>query len=201
MGYESKSVVLGTRGAVGLAATGTASPITGIDAAAKQAVIDAFDLVGDTFGSGGSEHTAIGYTAVEQNITLTPNVEEGGTFGSWQQDGLRVAEDSVTWSIQVPALQLIDNDILTLVFGGGDTTSPGEFGIPKTRTPQERALLLIIADPVTRSAMHFPKVTARARQAEEFGRGALTVAQLDFQITDLSTAAQLGSIYNELLGS
>lgn len=201
MAIETRSVVLGNNAAVGLADAGTVTPVTGVDSAAVQAYIDGLDLSAAQFSGNSVNYDNLGLTAVDQNIQLTPEVTEGQTFDALQQSGVRTSDDSVNWTLVVPALQVFDNRVLTLQFGGGDTTNAAEFRIPKTRTPQARSVFLVIADPIKRTAVHLPRATVSVRESTDFGRDALSIVQLTMRISDESTSAYLGAIYNDLLGT
>jgi hypothetical protein len=132
---DTATIIPGT-GHVLLGATGAAKPTL--------AALETFAADTDTPPA---NYTDIGHTAIEDVLTFGSEGGETEVKGSWQNPSLReVLTSQIVDSVVVPALQIIDNEVLTLYYGGGDDSVANEFAVPDISVPQERALLIVMVD-------------------------------------------------------
>lgn len=91
----------------------------------------------------------LGHTDIDSPLTPAQDGGDTTTLGSWQNDALKQTQAPLTDSFTVPAEQVLDTDILTLFYGGGDVSTPGEFAAPDAPAPQERAWMVLFIDGTT----------------------------------------------------
>lgn len=137
MALNDDLVLIPGKGAVFTAASGT-DPWTATQ-------VDAFVADG-TIPAG---FTHLGHTDIDSPLTPAQAGGEVTTRGSWQNDALQQSQAALTDSFTVPAEQVLDTDILTLYYGGGTSTTPGEFSAPDTPAAQERAWMVVFIDGTT----------------------------------------------------
>jgi hypothetical protein len=142
----------------------------------------------------------LGHTSRENNVTLAKSGGERTQYGSWQEDVLKESVAPITWQVTVNALQ-IDNTVLTMYFGGGDTSQPGYYGMPKTSTPQERAFLLVLLDSTAVWPLWFPMASVLGGDGPQFGPTGITEWSLVNTILSHPGTPDLGRIYNDALGT
>lgn len=143
----------------------------------------------------------LGHTSRENAVALGKEGGETTALGSWQAPTLKTSVSPITYSFTISALQF-DNDVLSLYFGGGDTSQQGYFGIPKTTSPTEKALYLALVDGTAVWGEYFPKVSIIGGDGPELSPEGLTEWQLVATILDPGTAEPtLGRIYGEGLGA
>lgn len=171
------------------------------DTAAPTVTLSTFDFDNPpaTLGTG-TPFELIGHTSEETAVTLTPEIEGNERLGSLQRASLRRTAARVAWTLAIAALQG-DNRVLTMVFGGGDTTEVGEFGIPKGFTVQQRALYIVMADSEAPLAWHFDLASIVPEGEVSFDPAALTEFTLNAGILDSDAATDLGRIYRAGLGA
>lgn len=89
----------------------------------------------------------LGHTSLANVLAF--GSDGGGTEvkGSWQNKSLRelVTSEAVDY-FTINSIQILDNDVLTLYYGGGDASVANEFSLPDNPTPQERAALVVFLD-------------------------------------------------------
>lgn len=145
--------------------------------------------------------SCLGFTSTETDIELSQEREGGEKLGALQRPALRKTKVTQTWSLTVSALQL-DNQVLSLTFGGGDITAAGYFGAPKTYTPQRKAVLLVLGDSAGYNMpIWLPLADVGVDGALTFGPSAITEGNLVFDVLDSDAAAHLLGIFRTGLGT
>lgn len=108
----------------------------------------------------------LGHTSREDGMTITRDGGDTEVIGTWQNPSLRERRDPTTFAITM-FLQQIDNEALSLYFGGGDVTNAGEFGVAIAGTTAERALYVRIIDGANEVGLYVPKVSIAAEDDVE----------------------------------
>lgn len=104
--------------------------------------------------------TCLGHTDLDNVVTFQQDAGDTTVKGSWQTASLReVITAEAIDSYTVSSLQIVDNDVLSLYHGGGDATVAGEFSLPDSPTPTERAAVLIFVDGTDALGFYTPKVS------------------------------------------
>ena len=109
----------------------------------------------------------LGHTSRENSVTMTREGDEPETRGSWQNANLRVTTPTVQWGLTISALQ-IDNTVLALYFGGGDTSQPDSFGVTTGFGSTEKAMYLLLVDGPNRAGLYLPRVSISADEPPTF---------------------------------
>jgi hypothetical protein len=107
----------------------------------------------ETFRSSGwvttpTGFTDIGHTNIDEIVAFGSDGGDSEVKGSLQNKTLReiLTSEAVDY-LTVQSLQVKDNTVLSLYYGGGDASVADEFSLPDTPAIQERALLVAIDDP------------------------------------------------------
>lgn len=154
MALEDGAVILPGVGHVLLAEVGTTPPASPGD----------IDLTGSEPATGWEN---LGHTSRENAVALTRDGDEPEQRGSWQNPNLRETTPTVTWAFTIPALQ-VDNQVLSLFFGGGDDSQADSFGVTTASGSSERAMYIVLVDGNTRAGIHVPRVSISAEEAPTF---------------------------------
>lgn len=116
--------------------TGTVGSATKPSLAAIEAFIDS--------GTAISGLTELGHTSLDEVVAFGSDGGDSEVHGSLQNKSLReVFTSEAVDYFTAKSLQLKDNEILKLYYGGGDDTQPDEFALPDSPQIQERAVLMI----------------------------------------------------------
>lgn len=108
----------------------------------------------------------LGHTSREDGMTITRDGGDSETIGTWQNASLRERRDPTTFAITM-FLQQIDNNALSMYFGGGDITTAGQFGVPIAGSTEEKALYVRIIDGANEVGLYVPKVSIAAEDDVE----------------------------------
>src|SRR5690606_18639778 len=81
----------------------------------------------------------LGHTSREDGLTITRDGGDSETVGTWQNASLRERREPSVFAITA-YLHQVDNNVLSLYFGGGDTSEPGVFGVTDVTSTVEQAL-------------------------------------------------------------
>jgi hypothetical protein len=91
--------------------------------------------------------TELGHTDLDSILTFAQDGGDTTTKGSWQNPALRtVITTAAVDSFTLNAEQVLDNDILTLYYGGGDASVAGRFALPDAPAAVERSVVLVMLD-------------------------------------------------------
>lgn len=139
-----------------------------------------------TFASAGTvpaTWTDIGHT--DSSDIWAPGQDGGDTDvkGSWQNPSLRQVVTSQTIDFfVVKSIQVLDNSVLSLYYGGGDATTANEFAVPDNPTAQEKACTVVFLDGSKPLALYCPKVSILRDDAIEAATDAFMALPLRFTI-------------------
>lgn len=140
----------------------------------------------------------IGHTSADDGLTIARDGGDSKTLGSWQNPTLKVQRDPVSFSIVLNVLQ-VDNDNLSMYFGGGDASVAGVFGAPIISTPQEKALFVRIVDGANEFPFYVPKVSIASDDDIELDTE--KILQMPLRATILGvTGSNLLEFYGSHLG-
>lgn len=162
----------------------------------SQADLDAFAADTSDLPSG---WTDMGHTDIDDVLTFGQDGGETDVKGSWQNAALRetVESEAVDYYV-IKALQVIDNTILSWYYGGGDASVAGEFSLPDSSAPTERAITVIFLDGSTPLGFYNPKVSIRREDAIEVATDDFTKLPLRFTILKKSGAKKAKWIHADL---
>lgn len=129
----------------------------------------------------------IGHTDLDDVLTFGQDGGETEVKGSWQNPSLRetVTAEAIDYYV-IKSLQVMDNDALTLYFGGGDDSVANEFALPDSPAPQERAAVVVFLDGPTAVGFYTPKVSIRREDAIEVASDDFTKLPLRFTVVKAS---------------
>lgn len=110
----------------------------------------------------------VGHTSRDEPLTISREGGDRTTLGSWQNEALRERVEPVSYRLAFRCLQY-DSLALSLFYGGGSVdATTNRFQVPKTPTPQEYALYVVIVDGGNTWDRHFPKSGILGNDDEEF---------------------------------
>lgn len=102
----------------------------------------------------------LGHIDIDSPVTFDQSGGDTEVKGTWENSALRqVVTSAVVDSFTVPAEQVLDNNVLTLYYGGGDASVANQFDIPDTPTPQQKACMVVMLDGVIPLGWGFPIVS------------------------------------------
>lgn len=152
MPINDNAVIYGTNAYILTALTTAAAPSW----AAVQAVATSG---GTTLPTG---FTTLGHTTLDKVVAFASDGGDTEVKGSLQNRALReVLKSAAVDRIVVSSLQIQDNTVLTLYYGGGDATVANTFDVPDNPGVQERALLVVIVDAVSPVGLYVPRSSVR----------------------------------------
>ena len=106
-----------------------------------------------TYASAGTVPTdwlELGHTDLDSILTFAQDGGDTTTKGSWQNPSLRtVITTAAVDSFTVNAEQVLDNDVLTLFYGGGSAAVADRFAGPDAPAAIERSVMLVMLDGTT----------------------------------------------------
>ena len=141
----------------------------------------------------------LGHTSREDGLTITRDGGDSETIGTWQNPSLRERRDPSVFAITA-YLHQVDNNVLSLYFGGGDTSTEGKFGVTSVTGTVEKALYVRIVDGVNEVGLYVPKVSVAAEDDVEVdveGFLAFPIRATVLQVT----GSNLMEFYGEYLGA
>lgn len=117
----------------------------------------------NTFASAGtvpSGWTSLGHTSLADVLVFDQSGGETDVKGSWQNPSLRTVITSTAVDFfTVKSLQVQDNTILSLYYGGGDASTANEFALPDSPAATEKAVTVVLLDGSTPVALYVPKAS------------------------------------------
>lgn len=108
----------------------------------------------------------LGHTSREDGLTITRDGGDSEVIGTWQNPSLRERRDPSVFAITA-FLHQVDNTVLELYFGAGDTATAGEFGVTSVTGTTEKALYVRIVDGANEVGLYVPKVSVAAEDDVE----------------------------------
>lgn len=150
-GMNAANVIIPGRGAIFLAAPGTA-PLE-----YKTATPETPGLTG---------WTTLGHTSKDNSVALAKDGGDVQTFDSWWQSALAVIYDPTTWSVTVNALQ-IEKGTLDLAFNGTIDTDGG-YIVPSQVEAVDKAMFILALQGTKRMGLYLPHVSITLGDAPSF---------------------------------
>lgn len=157
-----------------------------------------------TFVTAGTVPTGwanLGHTNL--NDILAPGQDGGDSEvkGSWQNRSLRtVITSAATDYFVVKSLQVKDNTVLSLYYGGGDASVANEFGVPDSPAATELATCIVMVDGTDPTAIYMPKASWLREDSMEFTTDDFTAAPLRITALKYNTLKRIYWI-NDALGA
>lgn len=107
--------------------------------------------------------TDLGNTTLDNVMAWGSDGGDTEVKGSLQNKSLRevLTSEKVDY-FTVNSMQVKDNEVLTLYYGGGDASQPNRFGTPDNPIIQNRAVLVVIFDDEGPLGMYAQKCSVRA---------------------------------------
>jgi hypothetical protein len=99
----------------------------------------------------------LGHTSREDGLTITRDGGDTEPIGTWQNPSLRVTREPTNFAITA-FLHQVDNQVLSMYFGPGDTTVEGQFGVTSAVAAITRSLFVRIVDGENSASLYVPKV-------------------------------------------
>lgn len=131
--------------------------------------------------------TELGHTDLDSILTFAQDGGDTTTKGSWQNPSLRtVITDAAIDSFTLNAEQVLDTDILSLYYGGGDDATPGEFALPDAPAAAERSVVVVFLDGTTPTAFSVPKASILRGDVAAFAPDDFTKLPLKFTVLQQS---------------
>lgn len=135
-----------------------------------------------TFVSAGTVPTGwtnLGHTSIDDILAPGQDGGDSEVKGSWQNPSLRtvITSTAVDYFV-IKSLQVVDNTVLSLYYGGGDATVADEFGVPDSPVATELATCIVIVDGTTPTAIYMPKASWLREDSMEFATDDFTTAPL-----------------------
>lgn len=111
-----------------------------------------------------SGYTNFGHTSLDNDFSPTYDGGDTTTRGSRQNSLLRQTVATITEGLQVNAIQ-IDKDQLAYYYGTSTGTTEGKFEAPDTRSPLEKAVIIIYVDGSRKVAEYHPRAAITSQGA------------------------------------
>lgn len=111
---------------------------------------------GTTVPSGWLE---LGHTDLDSVLTFAQDGGDSTTKGSWQNNTLREVTAPVVDSFTLNAEQVLDNDILSLYYGGGVFSVADRFALPDAPVATLRSVIMVMLDGTTPLAFSVQKAS------------------------------------------
>jgi hypothetical protein len=140
-----------------------------------------------------------GHTS-EDGLTITFEISTTKRRTWRSRAGVRVSVDEVNFTLGWIGLQ-IDNDTLTLYFGGGDVSAPGVFGVVKNPRPVEKALFIRLVDGDAEIDLFVAKAAIVAAGESTAGPEGFASCPLTADVLDDDAAAHLADWLAPHLGT
>jgi hypothetical protein len=100
----------------------------------------------------------LGHTSREDGLTITREGGDSEVIGTWQNPTMRERREPTSFAITA-FLHQVDNNVLEMYFGPGDTAEDGQFGVTSSVATIERALYVRIIDGNNEAGLYVPKVS------------------------------------------
>jgi hypothetical protein len=158
----------------------------------------------NTFVSAGtvpSGWTNIGHTSLADILAPGQDGGDSEVKGSWQNASLRtvITSTAVDYFV-IKSLQLKDNTVLSLYYGGGDATVTNEFGVPDSPAATELATCIVMVDGTDPTCIYMPKASWLRDDSMEFDPTEFTTAPLRVTALKYNTNKRIYWI-NDALGA
>lgn len=129
----------------------------------------------------------LGHTDLDSILVFNQDGGDSTVKGSWQNSTLREVNSPVVDSFTLNAEQVLDNDILSLYYGGGVASVAGRFALPDAPVATVRAVMLVMLDGVT--PLGFSVAKASITRADAISAAADDFLKLPLKFTILKMAS------------
>lgn len=146
MAQNDGSVIIPGQGFMYLAPVGTPRPVAPTDPA--------------------SPWENLGHTSTEDNFTISRDGGDSEVLRTWQNPNLRERREPTNFIFQWTSLQ-VDNTVLGMYFGGGDTAEAGVFAVTSSTGAVEKAFYTRIVDGDNEVGLYVPKVSITSEDDAE----------------------------------
>jgi len=160
-----------------------------------------------TYATDGTVPTAtqpwveLGHTDLDTILTFAQDGGDTETKGSWQNPSLKtVITSAAVDSFTVNAEQVLDNDVLTLFYGGGDVSGTGRWAAPDAPAAIERSVMLVMLDGTTPLGLSVQKASILRADAPQLASDDFMKFPLKFTILQVSGQPRFEWI-NDALGA
>lgn len=131
----------------------------------------------------------LGHTDLDSILTFAQDGGDTETKASWQNSALRtVITTPAVDSFTLNAEQVLDNDVLTLYYGGGDASVTDRFALPDTPAAIERSVMIVMQDGTV--ALGFSVQRASILRADAIGMDATDFMKLPLKFTVLQASGK-----------
>ena len=143
--------------------------------------------------------TELGHTDAEDIFAFGQDDGDSEVKPSWQNKSLReiVTAQAIDYFV-AKAMQLLDNDVMSLYYGGGDATGTGMYKLPDSSTPQERSTLVVLSDGTNNAGFWVQRTSIRREDAIEFATDDFTKIPLRFTVLKKSGSPKAVWIHPDL---
>lgn len=100
----------------------------------------------------------LGHTSREDGLTITRDGGDSEVIGTWQNPSLRERREPTTFAITA-FMHQVDNQVLSMYFGPGDTSVAGQFGVTSAVATIELALYVRIIDGTNEAGLYIPRAS------------------------------------------
>jgi hypothetical protein len=148
-----------------------------------------------------SGYDELGHTDLDDVLVFDQDGGDTTTKGSWQNPSLVTVITSATVDFfTIKAEQVLDNNILTLYYGGGDATVTNTFAWPDAPAAQNKAVVLILLYGSTPLAFYFPKCSVLRGDAPDIASDDFMKLPLKFTVLQQS-GKKRAYMLNDSLGA
>ena len=140
----------------------------------------------------------LGHTSREDGLTITRDGGDSENVGTWQNASLRERREPSVFALTA-FLHQVDNNVLSLYFGGGDASVEGAFGVTSAASTTNKALYVRIVDGDNEVGLYVPKASIAAEDDVEVdveGFLAFPIRATVLQVT----GSNLMEFYGDYLG-
>jgi hypothetical protein len=145
--------------------------------------LTAFSLSNDTVSTGWRN---LGHTSKSNTVSFSREGGEATTIDTYLADSVRTIYSSVSWSLEIPALQF-DEDVLDLAFNG-DLAADGGYIIPGSSNATDAALFLLFQDGTGKLGFYIPNTSVTLAEPPSFSPEDFIELPLSASIQSATTA-------------
>lgn len=143
--------------------------------------LESFGLTVDSVATG---WVNLGHTSRDNIVSFAREGGEATSINTYLADAVRTVYSSVSWTLNIPALQF-DQDVLDLAFNGDFDTDNG-YIIPGSSSATSTALFLLFEDNSGKLGFYIPNTTVTLGDVPAFNPEAFTELPLSASIQSAS---------------
>jgi hypothetical protein len=154
-----------------------------VNTAAPANPLEAFSLTADSVATGWNN---LGHTSKDNTVSFAREGGDATSINTYLADAVRTVYSSVSWTLNIPALQF-DQDVLDLAFNGDFDTDNG-YIIPGASSATASALFLLFEDSSGKLGFYIPNTTVTLGDVPSFSPDAFTELPLAASIQSASSS-------------